>query len=82
VLTRQLNEAAKAAQRPATHPTPGQHDEQVRSLESKQVSLGKSLNEEQSTMTKREAEMIRARSEQDEIAAVDVGEDDALDGKA
>lgn len=33
-------------------------------------------------MTKREAELSRAKSDQEEIGAVDIGEDEHVDGKA
>ena len=81
-LTRQLNAAATASARPSTHPTPGEHDAQVRTLESQQFSLGKSLNEEQASMTKKEAELAKVRVDREEIGQVEIGEDEWVNGKA
>ena len=59
-----------------------EHDAQVRSLESKQYSLGKALNEEQAGMTKKEAELVRAKAEQEEVGRGEIGEDEWIDSKA
>ena len=81
-LTRQHREAAQAAKRPPTHPTPEAHETQVRQLEAKQYSLGKALNEEQASVAKREAELGQVKLEREEIKGKDIGEDDWVDGKA
>ena len=81
-LTRQYDLAVLAAKRPATHPSVAEHDTQVRTLESKQYSLGKALNEEQAGMTKKEAELVRAKVEREEVGKGEIGEDEWIDSKA
>ena len=80
-LTMAHHQAKEAAKRPSTHPSVEDHDSQVRSLQSKQNSLGKALNEEQVGMTKKEGELQRARVEREEVENEDVDED-LVDGKA
>ena len=81
-LTRQYDLAVLAAKRPVTHPSVAEHDTQMRTLESKQYSLGKALNEEQAGMTKKEAELVRAKVEREEVGKGEIGEDEWIDSKA
>ena len=80
-LTRQHHSAAVAAQRPFSHPTPTEHDSQVRSLEQQQYAVGKQLNEEQATVAKKEVELGRWKGEREEVRRKEVGEDGWVDGK-
>lgn len=81
MLTRQHNLAANAAQRPTSHPTPEEHDSQVRTLEQQQYSVGKQLNEEQAGVAKREVELGRWKAEKEEVGKKEIGEDGWADGK-
>ncbi|WVQ72350.1 hypothetical protein IAR50_001901 [Cryptococcus sp. DSM 104548] len=74
-LSRQLNQAASAAQRPPSHPSPAEHDAQVRSLEQQQYSTGKQLNDEQAAVAKKEVELGKWKLAKEEIGKVEVGED-------
>lgn len=40
------------------------------------------MNEEQAGMTKKEAELVRAKTEREEVARGEIGEDEWVDGKA
>ncbi|WVQ64425.1 uncharacterized protein L199_002591 [Kwoniella botswanensis] len=85
--SRQLAQASAAAQRPSSHPTAMEHEEQVRQLEQKQYSVGKQLNEEQSVVSKKEAELGKLKLEKQEVEKINIGEDDEdgqsdwMDGK-
>jgi len=80
-LTRQHHSAATAAQRPPSHPSPSEHDAQVRSLEQQQYAVGKQLNEEQAAVAKKEVEVGRWKGEKEEVGRKEVGEDGWVDGK-
>ncbi|WWD06218.1 hypothetical protein V865_004304 [Kwoniella europaea PYCC6329] len=81
-LTRQLAQASAAAQRPSSHPTAMEHEEQVRQLEQKQYSVGKQLNEEQSAVSKKEVELGKLKLEKQEVEKINIGEDDDEDGQS
>ncbi|ODO00253.1 hypothetical protein I350_06882 [Cryptococcus amylolentus CBS 6273] len=74
-LSRQLNQAASAAQRPPSHPSPEEHDAHVRSLEQQQYSTGKQLNDEQAAVAKKEVELGKWKASKEEIGKVEIGED-------
>ena len=80
-LTRQHHSAAVAAQRPFSHPTPSEHDSQVRLLEQQQYAVGKQLNEEQAAVAKKEVELGKWKGEKEEVGRTEVGEDGWVDGK-
>ena len=81
VLTRQHNSAANAAQRPNSHPTPSEHDAQVRSLEQRQYAVGKQLNEEQAVVSKKEIEVGKWKGEKEDVGRPEIGDDGWVDGK-
>nr|ODN87038.1 hypothetical protein L203_03812 [Cryptococcus depauperatus CBS 7841] len=74
-LTKQYGQAASAAQRPPSHPSPAEHDAQVHLLEQQQYSAGKQLNEEQTVLSKKEVELGGWKAAKEEVAKVEVGED-------
>ncbi|WVW81398.1 hypothetical protein I302_103390 [Kwoniella bestiolae CBS 10118] len=80
-LSRQLAQASSAAQRPSSHPTAVEHEEQVRQLEQKQYTVGKQLNEEQSLVSKKEVELGKLKLEKQEVEKINIGEEDEDDGK-
>ncbi|OCF34766.1 kinetochore protein Spc24 [Kwoniella heveanensis BCC8398] len=80
-LSRQLQQASTAAQRPASHPSSTEHEAQVRSLEQQQYSTVKQLNEEQGAVAKKEVELSKWRSMKDDVDKIQV-EDRKDDGWA
>lgn len=81
-LNKQAHAAARAAERPATHPTPAEHAEQVRLLEQQHQDVGRALSEMQSTVARKEAELARLRTEKEDIEKREVGADDWNNGEA
>jgi kinetochore protein Spc24 len=79
-LTRQHTLASQAAQRPKTQPTPQEHNTEVRRLEQEQYTTGKQLNEEEKNLTKKESELIKWKSDKEEVAQREVGQDDWANG--
>ncbi|AFR92556.1 kinetochore protein Spc24 [Cryptococcus neoformans] len=80
-LSRQHSQAATAAQRPTSHPSPAEHEANVRSLEQQQFSIAKQLNEEQAAVAKKEVELGKWKSAKEEIEKIEIGEGDWADGK-
>nr|KIR48554.1 kinetochore protein Spc24, fungi type [Cryptococcus bacillisporus CA1280] len=80
-LSRQHSQAAAAAQRPASHPSPAEHEANVRSLEQQQFSIAKQLNEEQAAVAKKEVELGKWKTAKEDIEKVEVGEGVWADGK-
>ncbi|WWC85451.1 uncharacterized protein L201_000314 [Kwoniella dendrophila CBS 6074] len=74
-LSRQLTQATTAAQRPPSHPSALEHESQVRSLEQQQYTIGKQLNEEQSSISKKEIELSKLKLEKEEIDKYQVDQD-------
>ncbi|KAL7420243.1 hypothetical protein Q5752_005212 [Cryptotrichosporon argae] len=72
LLTKQRDAAAAAATRPANQPSELEHEAQVRRLEAEQYAAGKSLNEEQVAIGKKESELGRWRAERDEVSVMQV----------
>ncbi|WVO16048.1 hypothetical protein L204_103713 [Cryptococcus depauperatus] len=70
-LTKQYGQAASAAQRPPSHPSPAEHDAQVHLLEQQQYSAGKQLNEEQTVLSKKEVELGGWKAAKEEVAKVE-----------
>ena len=50
-------------------------------LEQQQYTAGKSLNEEQANVAKKEAELIRVRNEREEVINTSVGDDETIDSR-
>ncbi|OXB39790.1 hypothetical protein LQV05_000401 [Cryptococcus neoformans] len=80
-LSRQHSQAAAAAQRPTSHPSPAEHEANVRSLEQQQFSIAKQLNEEQAAVAKKDVELGKWKSAKEEIKKIEIGEGDWADGK-
>ena len=81
-LSKSLQAAQKAAQRPATHPTISAYESQLSQFQSKQLSLGKAVNDEEKLLVKREAEVTNWKEEQERLAAWEVGkEENGWDGR-
>ena len=80
-LSRQHSQAAAAAQRPPSHPSPAEHEANVRSLEQQQFSIAKQLNEEQAAVAKKEVELGKWKTAKEDIEKVEIGEGDWADGK-
>ncbi|ORX41296.1 hypothetical protein BD324DRAFT_614014 [Kockovaella imperatae] len=81
-LAKQYEAAAQDAVRPKTLPPVEEHLAQVRDLERQQVSLGKSINEEQAKVVGKETELRDLKTRKDQIVNVDVGAEMAPDSKA
>lgn len=80
-LSRQHSQAAAAAQRPPSHPSPAEHEANVRSLEQQQFSIAKQLNEEQAAVAKKEVELGKWKTAKEDIEKVEIGGGDWADGK-
>lgn len=75
-LSRTFTAAQKAAQRPPTHPSSAAYEAQLSQLQSKQLALGKAVNDEEKLVVRREAEVSNWKEEQERLSAWEVGKEE------